>query len=66
MKRPIPQVFRTPSQRVSKVHWKKLAKSRLQFLLASFYFPELYCKSDMLLSDDDDSKSDMLLYNNNT
>jgi len=42
----IPQVFRTPSQRVSKAQWRKLAKSSLQFLSASFYVPEPYCKCD--------------------
>ena len=31
-------------QQVSKVHWKKLAKSSLQFLFASFYFPGCYCR----------------------
>ena len=32
-----------PSQRVSKAHSKKLAKSRLQFLSRSFYLPDCYC-----------------------
>ena len=31
------------SQRVSKPQWKKLAKSRLQFLSASFYVPGTPC-----------------------
>ena len=30
-------------QRVSKPHWKNLAKSSLQFLSASFHVPECYC-----------------------
>ena len=30
-------------QQFFKAHWKKLAKSSLQLLLASFYFPDDYC-----------------------
>jgi len=30
-------------QRISTPQWKKLAKSRLQFLSASFYVPDGYC-----------------------
>ena len=41
---PIPQVFCTPSQRVSKAHNKKLAKSRLQFLSRSFSLQQCYCR----------------------
>ena len=33
-KRPILKVFRTPSQRVSKAYYKKLAKSMMHFLFA--------------------------------
>jgi hypothetical protein len=39
-------VFPNASQRVSKPQWKKLAKSRLQFVSATFYVPERPCNND--------------------
>ena len=66
-KRPIPQVFRTPSQRVSEVYSKKMANSRQQFLLASFYLPEWPCSwrrggtCSIYIALDLDSQSDIAI-----